>query len=184
MRRVWGRGVLGQVAVDGGLKVDDRSEDTAPDALAGEFREKAFDGIEPGAGLRGEVERPARMPGEPGFDLGMFVGAVIVEDGMDQFPGRDRALDGIEKADELLMGMALHTAAEDDAIERVESGKQGGCAEALVIMSHGAAGAGFGRALGSGISHRSTEPRHAPAGAYRGRQCLRPSRRRRDRWNA
>ena len=89
--------VLGQVAVDGGLKVDDRSEDTAPDALAGEFREKAFDGIEPGAGLRGEVERPARMPGEPGFDLGMFVGAVIVEDGMDQFPGRDRALDGIEK---------------------------------------------------------------------------------------
>jgi hypothetical protein len=26
--------VLGQVAVDGGLKVDDRSEDTTPDALA------------------------------------------------------------------------------------------------------------------------------------------------------
>src|SRR6266550_8704120 len=90
-----------------------------------------------------EMEDPTWMPGEPGFDLGIFVGAVIVEDGMDQLPGRDRALDGIEKADELLMGMALHTAAEDTAIERVEGGKQGGCAVALVIMSHGAAAAGF-----------------------------------------
>ena len=146
--------VLGQVAVDGGLKVDDRSEDTTPDALASEFREKAFNGIEPGAGLRGEVEDPTWMPGEPGFDLGMFVGAVIVEDGMDQLAGRDRALDGIEKADELLMGMALHTAAEDDAIERVESGKQGGCAVALVIMSHGAAAAGFDRQTGLGSVER------------------------------
>src|SRR3981189_172425 len=96
------------------------------------LEKKPSTALSQGAGLRGEGERPARMPGEPGFDLGMFVGAVIVEDGMDQFPGRDRALAGIEKADELLMGMALHTAAEDDAIERVESGKQGGCAVALV----------------------------------------------------
>ena len=143
--------VLGQVAVDGGLKVDDRSEDTTPDALASEFREKAFNGIEPGAGLRGEVEDPTWMPGEPGFDLGMFVGAVIVEDGMDQFPGRDRALDGIEKADELLMGMALHTAAEDDAIERVESGKQGGCAVALVdAMGRAARACDLGAATTAG----------------------------------
>jgi len=49
--------VLGQVAVDSGLKVDDRSEDTTPDALASEFREKAFNGIEPEAGLRGESGR-------------------------------------------------------------------------------------------------------------------------------
>ena len=61
------------------------------------------------------------MPGEPGFDLGMFVGAVIVEDGMDQLAGRDRALDGIEKANELLVCMALHAAAKDDAVERVEA---------------------------------------------------------------
>src|SRR5258705_1426107 len=69
-------------------------------------------------------------------------------------PGRDRALDGIEKADELLMGMALHTAAEDTAIERVEGGKQGGCAVALVIMSHGAAAAGFDRQTGLGSVER------------------------------
>ena len=69
--------VLGQIAIDGGLKIEDRSEHTAPEALASEFGEKAFDGIEPGAGLWGEVEGPAWVAGEPGFDLGMFVGAVI-----------------------------------------------------------------------------------------------------------
>src|SRR4051812_29101171 len=114
-------------------------------ALASEFGEKAFDGIEPGAGLWGEVEGPAWVAGEPGFDLGMFVGAVIVEDRMDQLAGRDRALDGIEKANELLVGMALHAAAEDHAVERVEGGKQSSRAVALVIMSHGAASAGLDR---------------------------------------
>src|SRR5882762_2783846 len=69
-------------------------------------------------------------------------------------PGRDRALDGIEKADELLMGMALHTAAEDTAIERVEGGKQGGCTVALIIMGHGAAAAGFDRQTGLGSVER------------------------------
>src|SRR4051812_38148733 len=75
----------------------------------------------------------------------MFVGAVIVEDRMDQLAGRDRALDGIEKANELLVGMALHAAAEDHADERVEGGKQSSRAVALVIMSHGAASAGLDR---------------------------------------
>ena len=60
--------MLVEVAVDGGLKVDDGSEDAAPDALASELGEEAFDGIEPGAGFRSEVEAPAGMAGEPGFD--------------------------------------------------------------------------------------------------------------------
>ena len=54
---------------------------------------------------------------------------------MDQLAGRDSALDGIEEADELLMPVSLHAAAEDDAIERVEGGKRGGRAVPLVIMS-------------------------------------------------
>ena len=65
------------------------------------------------------------MPVKPGFDLWMLMAGVIVDNGMDQLAGRDRALDGIEKADELLVPMSLHAAAEDDAIERVEGGKQG-----------------------------------------------------------
>ena len=57
-----------QVAVDRGLQVGDRSEDAAADALAGHLGEEAFHGIEPGPGGWGEVEDPARMAGEPGFD--------------------------------------------------------------------------------------------------------------------
>ena len=60
--------MLIEVAVDGGLKVDDGAEDTAPQALSGQSREEIFDGVEPGAGGRGEVEGPARMADEPGLE--------------------------------------------------------------------------------------------------------------------
>ena len=43
------------------------------------------------------------------------------------------------------MGMALHAAAEDNAIESVEGGEQGGGAVPLVIMGHGPAFAGLHR---------------------------------------
>jgi hypothetical protein len=46
------------------------AEDAALEALSGERGEEVFNRIEPGAGRRGEVEHPARMAGEPGFDLG------------------------------------------------------------------------------------------------------------------
>ena len=36
------------------------------------------------------MERPARMPFQPGFDLRMFVGGVVVDDGFDQLAGRHR----------------------------------------------------------------------------------------------
>jgi len=55
-------------AVDGGLKLDNRCEDAAFEALPGEFDKQAFDGIDPGAGSRGEVEGEARMPRQPGGD--------------------------------------------------------------------------------------------------------------------
>ena len=109
--------MLLQVAVDGGLEVGDRTEDAAADALAGHLGEEALDRIEPGPRGWGEVKDPTRVAGEPGFDLGMLVGGVIVEDGVDHFAGRHGALDGIEKADEFLVSVALHAAAEHDTIE-------------------------------------------------------------------
>jgi len=121
------------------------SEDAAPDALAGHLGEEAFHGIEPGPGGRGEVEDSARVAGEPGFDLGMLVGGVIGEDGVDHFAGRDGALDGVEKADEFLVGMALHAAPVHDAVERVEGGKQSGGAMPLVVVRHRSAFTGLER---------------------------------------
>jgi hypothetical protein len=79
-----------QVAVDGGLEVGDRTEHAAADALAGHLGEEAFNRIEPGPGGWGEVKDPARVAGEPGFDLGMLMGGVIIEDGVDQFAGPPR----------------------------------------------------------------------------------------------
>ena len=73
------------------------------------------------------------------------MGGVVVEDGVDRLVGWRGAFDGIEKADEFLMGMALHAAAEDNAIESVEGGEQGGGAVPLVIMGHGPAFAGLHR---------------------------------------
>src|SRR5271168_1338719 len=53
--------VLLEVAVDGGLEIGNRAEDAASDALAGDFREEVFDGVEPGPRCRGEMEDPARV---------------------------------------------------------------------------------------------------------------------------
>src|SRR5215467_13635059 len=88
------------------------------------LREEAFNRIEPGPGGWGEVKDPARVAGEPGFDLGMLVGGVIVENGVNQFAGRYGALDGVEEADEFLVSMALHAASMHDTVERIERSQQ------------------------------------------------------------
>ena len=43
----------------------------------------------------------------------MFVGGIVVDDGMDSLAGWDGALDRIEETDELLVAVVLHAAAED-----------------------------------------------------------------------
>jgi hypothetical protein len=50
----------------------------------------------------------------------MFVCRVIVDDCVDHFSRRNLRLDRIEEADELLVPMALHVAADDGAVEDVE----------------------------------------------------------------
>jgi hypothetical protein len=64
---------------------------------------------------------------------------------MDELAGRDLALDRIEEPDELLMPVAPHGAADDPALEHVESREQRGRAVALVAMGHRPAAAGFER---------------------------------------
>src|ERR1700733_4773163 len=64
----------------------------------------------------------------------MFVGRIIVDDGVDHFSHRDLLLDRIEEADELLVAMVLHVAADDGAIEDVESCEQRGGAVTFVVV--------------------------------------------------
>ena len=56
-------------------------------------------------------------------------------------PRRHLRLDGVEEADELLMPVALHVAADDGAVEHVEGGEQRRRAVALVVVRHGAGAA-------------------------------------------
>ena len=111
-----------QEAVDGGLEIDNRMEDAAFEAAFGQFGEEAFDRIEPGGRGRGVMEDKAGVPVEPGADPGVLVGGVVVEDDVDDLAGRDVGVDRIEEANELLMAVALHAAADDLAFQHIERG--------------------------------------------------------------
>ncbi len=123
-------------AFDGRLQLDDGSEDAALQALLGELGEVALHGVEPRAGGGREVEGEPLVAGEPGDNRGMLVSGIIVENDMDGFALRDLGLDGIQEADELLMAVPLHAAADDLAFQDVESGKERGCSVALIVMGH------------------------------------------------
>lgn len=57
------------------------------------------------------------MAGEPLTHFLMLMGGVVVDDGMDRLSLRHLGLDGVEEADELLVAMTLHVAADDGAVE-------------------------------------------------------------------
>ena len=98
---------IGDEGVDGELLVNDGLEDAALKALARELGEEAFDGVKPGRGGRGKVERPTRMTRQPSAYLRVLVGGIVVDDGMDHLPYRDLRFDRIKEADELLVAMTL-----------------------------------------------------------------------------
>jgi len=81
-------------------------------------------------GVKWNTQRGCRT--RPVTNFGMLVSGVVVEDCVDNFAGGNFALDGIEKADQLLMGVPLHAAAEHHALQDVEGGEQGGGAVAFV----------------------------------------------------
>ena len=112
--------VLGEEAVDGGLEVDDRSEDAALEPSLGQLGEEAFDGVEPGGRGRREVEGEARMAAEPGRTLGCC-GRRSCRGSTWTACRPDLGLDGVEEADELLMAVTLHAAADDRAVEDVQA---------------------------------------------------------------
>src|SRR5665647_3025368 len=79
------------------------------------------------------------MPCQPLAHLRMLVGCVVVDDGVDRLLDRYLCLDGIEEADELLVPVALHVAADDGTVEDVESSEQRGRTVAFVVVgAHGA----------------------------------------------
>ena len=146
--------MLSDIAANGFLKSRDRGKRTASYAPSGDDGEEAFDSVDPGGRGGGKVEYPATMVSQPLHDLGMFMGGVIVGDGMDDFACWHGAFDGVEELDELLMCVPGHATADDAAVENVEGGEQRGGAVTLVIMGHGAALAGLQWQTGLGAIER------------------------------
>src|SRR4051794_11006110 len=106
-------------AVDGGLEFNNASKDTTLQSLLGKFGEEALNSVEPRARGRREVEGETRVPVEPLAYLRMLMGGVVVEDDVHELSGGHLCLDSIQEADELLVTMALHAAANDLAFEDV-----------------------------------------------------------------
>lgn len=73
---------------------------------------------------------------EPGANVWMLVGGIVVENDVDDLTDRYLCLDGVQKT-EFLMTMALHVATNHRAVEDVECGEQRRGAVPLVIVSHG-----------------------------------------------
>ena len=128
--------VLAEIAVDRRLQVDERAEDAALQAPPGQGRKKPSTALARRARGRREMKSPARMAGEPGAHFGMLVDGIIVKDRMDQFAGRHRGLDPVQKTDEFLMAMTRHALPNDAAVEDIERCKQRGRAIADVIVGH------------------------------------------------
>src|SRR5712691_3115551 len=134
--------VGGEELVDRVDEFGDAVEGAAADRFVGEFAKPAFDEVEPGARGRGEVEVEARMLGEPGLDVVVFVGAVVVDDQVQLALAGELAVEVAEELEELLVSVARQALADDAAVERVEGGEQGGGAVAFVVVGH-RAGAAF-----------------------------------------
>jgi len=128
--------VLAEVAVDRGLQVDQRVEDAALQAPAGERGEEGLDRIGPGARGGREMERPARVPGEPGAHLGVLVGGIVIEDRVNELAGRHGGLDAVEETDEFLVAMARHALADHRAVEDIQRSEQRGRAVPDIIVGH------------------------------------------------
>jgi hypothetical protein len=70
------------------------------------FGKKNLDGVEPGARGWCEVEDETRVAIEPGTNVRMLVGSIVVENNVDDLPDRHLRLDGVQKSNEFLMTMA------------------------------------------------------------------------------
>ena len=128
--------VVGDIGVDFLDQLADAAERPAPNCLLGDEAEPALHLIEPtgvGRGVMDVVARPAR---QPGLNLGMLVGAVVVRHQMDVEPGRDTAVEVTKKREKFLVAMARLTQGNHFAIKGIECSEQGSSAVAVVIVSY------------------------------------------------
>ena len=105
---------------------------------------------------------------EPSADVGMLMDGVIVDDGVDRLARGNLLLNDIEEANERMMAMALHVAADHRAVEDVHRGEQRRCAVSLIVVHHGAgADVRFPAHATLAVEIRNDSSPSAPASAVR-----------------
>lgn len=119
---------------DGGHKFRDVSERASANTFLRNFTEPALHHVEPGTGRGSKVQVKTRMPLHPGFDAGVLVGPVVVDNQMQVQMGRGVGIDPLEEPDKLLMPVPRHTISDDLAIEHAQGRKERGRAIALVVV--------------------------------------------------
>jgi len=97
--------VGGEERVDRSGEVRDAVEDAASDRFVGQFAEPALDEVEPGARGRDEVEVEARVTLEPRVDVGVLVGAVVVDDQVQLAVAGELAVEVAQELEELLVAV-------------------------------------------------------------------------------
>ena len=111
------------------------AEGAAADGALGDEGEPALDLIKPTGIGGGEVQVIAGMTGQPGFDLGVFVGGVIIQDQVGVEVGGKVVVQMLKKGQELLMTMRWLALGNDAAVEDIEGRKERGGAVAQVVVS-------------------------------------------------
>lgn len=92
------------------------------------------------------MEYRARVTGEPIQNFRVFLGGVVVEEGMTNPAGHRRPLDDVEELDELMVVVLLHTTIDCGAVGHMEGDEErGGRYAALLVVRHGSALAGLHR---------------------------------------
>lgn len=108
---------------------------TPSDGAFGDDAEEDLHLVKPRGIGWGKVEVEAGMAGQPDFNLGVFMGGVVVHDDMEvEFRGRVR-IDLAQKGDKLLMPVSWFATADDLAAGHVQGGKERGGAVPAVIVS-------------------------------------------------
>lgn len=97
-----------EVFLDGGFELGEALEDAAANTVLGDPAKETLDLIEPGSRGRGEVHLEAAMPFEPGLDLSVLMGSVVVGNQMDAQRLGCIALDGAQKSEPLLVAVPFH----------------------------------------------------------------------------
>jgi len=115
---------VGDEVFDLTTQVSDRSKGAAADRALRDEAEPALDLVQPGRIGRRVVQVKTRMTGEPGFDCGVFMRAVVIDDHVHVQILGHFALDVTQESEELLMSMARLALREHLAIGDIEGCKE------------------------------------------------------------